>query len=246
MGGQELLLFFKAGENPREWSGMLKRSSDLGTTWSPAELLPAGILGPVRAKPVQMSDGRLVCGSSVESYKTWTCWVETTPDLARTWQKSGPIVIPNRLKGCIQPAVFVLDDSQKGKEHLAFIARSSGLGSVVRSESKDGGKTWSPCASTNLPNPNAGVDAVRLPDGRIVAIYNHSSKARTPLRLALSNDQGKSFTPSLTLESEPGEFSYPALILDSKNRLQATYTWNRKRIRHAEIPLSQLKMSHDN
>jgi predicted neuraminidase len=239
-GGKELLLFFKAGANPREWSGLLKRSGDLGKTWSKAELLPAGILGPIRAKPVQLANGRLVCGSSIESYKTWTIWMETTPDLGKTWSKVGPIHAKGLINGCIQPAPFVLDASTPGKEKLAFLARSKGLPKILRSESTDGGRTWSMCEPINLPNPNAGVDAVRLPDGRIAVIYNHAIVGRTPLQIALSADEGKTFKPSVVLENAPGEYSYPALIVGSNGRLHATYTWKRERIKHVEIRLSAL------
>ena len=240
-GRKELLLFFKAGPSPQQWSGLVKRSGDLGKLWTAAELLPAGILGPIRAKPIQLADGRLVCGSSVESYRTWTCWMETTTDLGRNWTKVGPIHAKGQINGCIQPAPFVVDAAVPGNERLAFIARSKGIPKILRSESNDGGRTWSMCEPTNLPNPNAGVDAVRLADGRVVAIYNHSIFGRTPLQLAISSDEGKNFTPSLVLEREPGEYSYPALILGSGDRLHATYTWKRERIKHVEIPLSLLK-----
>ena len=41
---------------------------------------------------------------------------------------------------------------------------------------------------TDLPNPNSGIDAVALQDGRIVMVYNHTAKGRSPLNLAVSAD----------------------------------------------------------
>lgn len=41
-----------------------------------------------------------------------------------------------------------------------------------------------------------------------------------------------------TLESEPGEYSYPAIIQDGNDDLQMTYTWNRKSIMHVRLPLA--------
>jgi alpha-L-rhamnosidase len=52
----DLLLFYKVGPNPREWWGMLKRSADHGKTWSDAEKLPEGYIGPVKNKPVLLNE----------------------------------------------------------------------------------------------------------------------------------------------------------------------------------------------
>jgi len=47
----------------------------------------------------------------------------------------------------------------------------------------------------------------------------------------------------LTLENEPGEYSYPAIIQTSDGRVHATYTWKRQRIRHAVIDSAKLYRS---
>jgi predicted neuraminidase len=46
---------------------------------------------------------------------------------------------------------------------------------------------------------------------------------------------GKSWTPAVTLETEPGEFSYPAIIQAADGKVHVTYTWNRTKIAHAVI-----------
>jgi len=57
--------------------------------------------------------------------------------------------------------------------------------------------------------------------------------------LAISAD-GEHFRVFQTLESDPGEFSYPSMIQASDGDLHATYTWNRKRIRYIRIPLADV------
>ena len=48
-------------------------------------------------------------------------------------------------------------------------------------------------------------------------VYNHTPRGRTPLNLAISDD-GEHWTPWRTLESDPGEYSYPAMIQSSTAR----------------------------
>ena len=69
--------------------------------------------------------------------------------------------------------------------------------------------------------------------------FNNSTRERTPLNLAVSGD-GEHFRVFATLEDEPGEYSYPALIQSRDGDLEITYTWRRKLIRYTRIPLSEI------
>jgi predicted neuraminidase len=88
--------------------------------------------------------------------------------------------------------------------------------------------------ATSLPNPDSGIDAVALHDGRVVLAYNPSQGARTPLWLAVSSD-GRAWRDALVLVDAPGEYSYPAIIQTEDGSLHVTYTWNRRRIRHIRV-----------
>jgi predicted neuraminidase len=89
-------------------------------------------------------------------------------------------------------------------------------------------------AATTLPNPNAGIDAVRLTDGRFLLAYNPTTRGRDTLALAVSRD-GTSWHGALVLEDGPGEYSYPALIQTRDGLVHVTYTWRLERIKHVVI-----------
>jgi len=120
-----------------------------------------------------------------------------------------------------------------------FVRATQRIGRICYADSSDGGQTWTAARPTSLPNPNSGIDAAALADGRIVLIYNHTGSGRSPLNAAVSRD-GEAWNTFLTLESEPGEFSYPAVIQAADGTIHAAYTWNRKRIKHVEIPLRDI------
>ena len=67
-----------------------------------------------------------------------------------------------------------------------------------------------------------------------LAVYNHTPRGRTPLNLAISKD-GDHWTPLQTLESDPGEYSYPSMIQASDGAVHITYTWRRQKIKHVVI-----------
>jgi predicted neuraminidase len=210
---------------------MMRVSNDDGRTWSPAKSLPAGIFGPIKDKPIELDDGRILCGSSDES-DGWTVHFEWTRDLGETWSRTDPINSPVDFDA-IQPAVM------KGRNHRLIAVGRTQQKRVFFTASADEGQTWDPLSLLDVPNPDSGLDAVGLSDGRFLMVFNESEKWRTPLNVALSND-GVSWRTVLSLERRKGEFSYPAVIQTRDGMVHVTYTWNRKRIRHVVIDPTKL------
>jgi predicted neuraminidase len=114
------------------------------------------------------------------------------------------------------------------------------VGRICLAESADDGRTWTTARQTSLPNPNAGIDAVKLADGRVLLAYNHTPKGRSPLNLAVSADDGDTWQMRRVLESEPGEYSYPAVIQAGNGEVHVTYTWRRERIKHVVLSPDEL------
>lgn len=226
-----LLLFYKVGPSPEQWWGLVKESKDHGRTWSDAKRLPDGILGPIRAKPIQLADGTILAGSSTE-HDGWLVHMEWTKDPLGAWAKSDPV---NKTEDwdAIQPTLL-----DHGQGRIQILCRSK-QGVVTQAWSEDEGRSWSPMTKMSLPNPNAGIDGVRLADGRFLLVYNPTRRGRHQLQLAMSRD-GRSWTPTVMLENEPGEFSYPAMIQTSDGSVHVTYTWKRERIRHTVLDVSKL------
>ena len=115
------------------------------------------------------------------------------------------------------------------------------IGRIVMSSSTDGGRTWSAAVPTSLPNPNAGVDVVKLRDGRVLLVYNHLESGRGAIHAAISKDDGDTWGAPMTIEtSAAGELSYPAAIQTADGFVHITYTWQRQRIRHVVIDPQRL------
>ncbi len=231
-----LLLFYKVGPSPRAWWGMLKTSADGGRTWSTARRLPDGILGPIKNKPVQLPGGTILCPSSTED-NGWRVHFESTSDLGRTWDKTPPVNDGVKFSA-IQPTILFHPGGR-----LQALGRTR-QGCIFELWSEDDGRTWGPMAATALPNPNSGIDAVTLNDGRHLLVYNHCTAGRTPLNVAISSD-GKQWKQAFVLEKQKGEYSYPAVIQSSDHLVHITYTWKRTRIKHVVLDPQRLRAAED-
>jgi predicted neuraminidase len=241
-----LMLFFKVGPRESEWWGEVKTSTDGGRTWSEARRLPEGILGPIKNKPVQLANGTIVSPSSTEEFRPgpggktveiWKAYVEFSSDNGRSWTRVGPLADPGRAN-VIQPTVLIHNDGR-----LQILLRSM-VGRIQEAWSSDQGRTWSPIAPTELPNPDSGIDAVRLRDGRFLLVYNHSTEGgadRRVLNVAVSSN-GRQWNAALVLEDQPGEYSYPAVIQAADGLVHVTYTYNRKQIKHVAISPAELTL----
>ena len=240
--GGDLLLFYKIGPKPSAWWGMMRSSGDHGKTWSEARPLPPGYIGPVKNKPVLLSNGNLFCPSSTEGEGGWKLHFEVTADQGKTWRK---VALPDAGKeiGAIQPSIL-----DHGNGRLQLIARSRNR-ALVTSYSTDNGESWSPLTKTSLPNNNSGTDALSMKDGRDVLVYNHvlppgnlAKGARTPLNVAISKD-GSTWDAALILEDSPiSQYSYPAVIQTADGLLHFVFTWRRQKIRHVVVDPSKLKL----
>ncbi|WP_144970078.1 sialidase family protein [Bremerella volcania] len=239
-----LMLFYKVGPSPSSWWGMLTTSTDNGITWTEPTRLGeneaiGNLLGPVKNKPIQREDGTIVCPSSTE-HKGWRVHFEVTKDLGKTWEVIGPIN-DAKLFNAIQPSILSYGD---GKMQILCRTREN---QVASAWSEDGGKTWSALSGTELPNPNSGTDAVSLADGTQLLVYNHTIResdfpaGRNMLNVAISKD-GNAWHPVLTLERQPGEYSYPAVIQTSDGKVHIVYTYRRETIKHVVVDPAKLKI----
>ena len=233
-GKGTIYLYFKVGKEIPTWETWVITSKDGGATWSePVELVKddRGGRGPVRNKPISLSNGVWLAGASHEE-GPWNVFIDRSEDNGKTWQATPYLTLDRSQfngRGVIQPTLW---ESSPGNVHI--LVRSTN-GKIYRSDSKDSGKTWCDLYATDMPNNNSGVDLVKLADGTLVLAYNPVSgnwASRASLNLAFSYDNGLTWPKQVVLENdanEKAEYSYPAIITYD-NRVALTYTWKRQRI----------------
>ena len=244
-GKGTVYLYFKVGKEIPSWETWVAVSKDNGKTWStPVELVQGdkGGRGPVRNKPIRLSDGSWLAGASHEE-GGWNVFADRSEDSGKTWQATSYLTLDRSDfsgKGVIQPALW---ESTAGNVHM--LVRSTN-GKIYRSDSKDYGKTWNALYAIDMPNNNSGIDLVKLADGTLALAYNPVSgnwASRASLNIAISYDNGLTWPKKIALENDEDlktEYSYPAIITWN-NRVALTYTWKRQRIVFWELENVQSK-----
>ncbi|MEM7235032.1 MAG: exo-alpha-sialidase, partial [Planctomycetota bacterium] len=109
-------------------------------------------------------------------------------------------------------------------------------GYMLRAESNDGGRTWSNAKNTEFPNPNSAVDFIKLRNGHLLLVYNHSMNERTPLRAAISLDGDRTYPFSRNIGEGENTFAYPYAIQTRDGRIHVICTTDeRSTILHIEF-----------
>jgi hypothetical protein len=200
----DLLCFFLVINSNRDGGPWMRRSRDNGATWSEPIKLPfTGYGGSANDRAIQLKSGRVVlpCWQSTDELGSTHSYCFYSDDRGETWNKSPLISTPPGSTGrgtnpaAEEPAVVELNDGRL----LMFIRTY--LGSIYRSDSTDGGATWSAAASTGIASPGSQVTLSRLPTGDILLIYNWAKPEtidgpwpRNYLTSAISKDEGKTFS----------------------------------------------------
>jgi predicted neuraminidase len=223
------------------WSGSslnLTTSADDGVTWTPSQRLT---LGPffnlselVKNAPVALAGG----GWAVPIYHELA---GTFPEVLWLRETAGEVqATKSRMSAGwygYQPALEPLD----ARRALAVLRDDGAAKTMSVTWTDDAGLTWSRPQPVDLPNPDAGLDALRLRDGRLLVAFNDSVSGRENLRLALSADDGRTWRRVATLADTAGaDFSYPFLMQSRNGDVHLVYTWRRTSVKHAVFNTSWL------
>ena len=191
-----------------------RTSMDHGHSWSKDQPFLGGLPEGLRNLPITLRSGELFLplGHSFAG----------SGNGGQTWEHLGAVDSGG------QPTVI-----QRSDGSLLTLLRKGPR--ILQAESLDAGRTWSKPVATELKNPDAGIAMTQLRNGHLVLVFNDSETARTPLSIARSVDEGRTWLPPLALESNPGEYSYPCVMQASNGRIHITYTFRRYTVKHVEI-----------
>jgi predicted neuraminidase len=105
----------------------------------------------------------------------------------------------------------------------------------------DAGRHWGQSVKTELPNPNAAVDALRLDDGALLLAFNNTESNRNDLSLAHSTD-GQKWRVIHRIEyvapaadGQTAEFSYPRLLRGRDGVFHLLYSAGKGGVRHVRF-----------
>jgi predicted neuraminidase len=186
-----------------------------------------------RVHPLSLRDGALLVPLANENFNVAAMAI--TRDGGESWTFSR--AVPGL--GVTQPSVVQVPDGGL----IAFFRDATSAHRIHRSESGDGGMTWSPVVATTLPNPGGGLEALALASGDLAIVYNDKENSpRDRLAVSISTDRGRTWRWTRHLENTPGQrFDYPSLVQARDGSLHATYSYNLKTIKHVTFDESWVK-----
>ena len=155
--------------------------------------------------------------------------IAISEDDGETWNSSLPIIG----RGLNQPSLVVRKDGS-----IDAYMRDDGdePGNIQISHSEDEGYSWTYAQPSELSNPGASVEVIKLESGNWLLIYNPEN-GRHSISAALSNDEGKTWKWKKKFEDlNGGSFSYPSVIQAKDGKIHLTYTYRisglQKSIKH--------------
>jgi predicted neuraminidase len=207
-----------------------KISGDGAKTWSDSDMIAFEKGSMVRAAPIALLNGdyllpvyhetgndREIVGPGSTSF-----FLRFNPE-TREWKETNHI--KSRI-GNLQPSVVQITEDYL----VAYSRRGGGYngqddGWLVRSESRDGGHTWSAGQDSAFPNPNSATDFIKLRNGHLLLVYNDSKRTRMPLTVAISTDNDQSYPSRRNIVDKKGDSAaYPFAIQTGDGRIHVIFT----------------------
>ena len=224
-------LFYLIGNSMTDLNVFLRRSADGGLTFGePMQVtnIPGyHVMNNDRA--IRLKSGRLLAPTAstadAEKEDHYVCRAWISDDAGATW-RAGAGTVDYARRGAMEPEVLEMNDGR-----VLMIIRTQ-LGHIAAAWSEDGGETWSAASDWVVRAPEAPATLRRIPStGDLMLIWNdtyadgegHGGK-RTPLTVAISKDEGKTWEHKKNLEeSKAHTFAYISATFDSGRALLTYY-----------------------
>ena len=226
-----------------------KVSHDNAETWSDAFMISLDEGMMVRNRPIVLTNGDYLLPVYHETgHDTEMVGPDSTSLFLRYGAKTKQWTPTGRIRsrtGNIQPAVVQLTDNFL----IAYCRRGGGYGPttdgyIVRSESHDGGASWSEGRNSGFPNPNSAIEFLKLQSGALLLVYNDSMSQRTPLAAALSTDSDKTYPYRRIIAEGRNSFAYPIGFQAADGLIHIVYTSDQRTvINHAVFSEEWVKKS---
>lgn len=225
----KVALFYLVKKSKSDCRAVMRISTDEAKTWGePILCMPdEGYFVVNNGRAVQLHNGRILLPAARHD------WASDKPgshrgvavcffsdDNGKTWQrgKSALEAPPQSRSGLQEPLVIELNAGQKDAR-LLMLCRTD-QGSQFQSHSDDAGETWSDAAAGDLLSPLSPASIKQIPGtGDLLLVWNDHTAIdaarrgkRTPLTVAISKDQGKTWVNRKTLYDDPaGWYCYTAI-----------------------------------
>jgi len=212
-----IALFYLRKNSIEDCRPYLRISKDEAKTWSKptACIERVGYYVLNNDRVVQLRSGRLVApvschnapGLKWSSAGVISCYL--SDDRGKTWRRSRTELNPRTAKKrpvLQEPGIVELKDRR-----LMMFMRTT-MGCQYLSFSPDGGETWSPAKPSKILSPCSPASVERIPKtGHLLLVWNDHKGIprslrgkRTPFKVALSRDEGRTWHNVKTLEDDPG------------------------------------------
>lgn len=232
-GGECRLFFANHDGRFRDWTTWYVSSTDSCRTWTAPRPVPDAIHHSTFVRgSILKRNGELVIPYqhylSPDGPTNPRNGVMISADKAKTFQLYGDIRISedDAYRGFAENTVVELPGNR-----MAMLIRADKLGGVLfRSDSADGGLTWSKATPTDIPNPGSKVTMYSLGAEAVALLHNPNPKERNPLALWVSFDGLKTWPYQRVLSSAPGRLNYPdGFVSADRKYLHFAYDENRYR-----------------
>ena len=223
-----IALFYVRKNSLEDCRPVVRFSTDEAKTWSdPVEVITdqVGYYVLNNDRVIQLKDGRLILAVALHNLPEYgqpdwkgkiLCYL--SDDDGKTWRRNSSILAAKGEGGrrltAQEPGVVELKDGRL----MMFVRSDAGV--QLLSHSNDRGETWSELTASTLKSPLSPATIERIPStgDLLVAWNNHENiddkrkGRRTPFNVAISRDEGRTWTRVRTLEDDVnGWYCYTAM-----------------------------------